>query len=547
MIKIITPIALVIWFQVSLAVIGDRMYAFPTPGGSPIGLATDGTHLYLSDRKTDSIYCLSMDSGTVVSSFPAPGLRLSGLAFDGSFIWAVDAEEKVIIKLDPSTQMSLKTVYCPASDPGGLAFDGNYLWLGDLQTGKLMQLSTEDGTTIKEMLAPSQSPTGLAWDGRYLWVADRITDFIYLVWPATGEVVLMFKAPGKYAVGLASVGDRLYCADYQADSIFVLKADDEEYLRLSDPVFERLEYMHQFRNYGPGKVISLDIYLALPEESARQKLILPPLFDSTKVSLLVDHWGQKIGRWHFDSLSAGEVVAASYITLAELLDQWFVFRPERVGPLKEIPNEIKKQYLADDSKYSIHSTVITEAVKKAVGTESNPYWIMRKVLRYIINNIEYELAGGWNIAPTVLEMGKGSCSEYSFVFIAMCRAAGLPARYVGSIAQRGDLAGEDDVFHRWCEVYLPRIGWVPVDPSAADQTSPHGQANCIGHVANRYLITTTGGGNSEYLGWEYNSFEKYQSKGVCKIYSEKLGEWSPVSAEKAAEYEKSAPEFCRPR
>ncbi len=534
--------------QPAPAVIGDRVGTFPAPRNNPTGLAFDGANFYLSDRKTDSIYCLETKTGMLVSGFPAPGLRVSGLTFDGAYLWAADAEEKVIIKFDPHNFVSLLTIYCPAEEPGGLAFDGVYLWLGDIRRGKLLQISPEDGTTIKELPAPSGSPTGLAFDGVYLWVADRNSDYIYMVWPQSGEVILMFKAPGKYAVGLACAGDLLYCADYQSDSIYALKADDNEFFRLSEPVVEKIEYTHQYRNYGPGMVTSLDIFLALPEQSPRQKIIQQPEFGSAPQRIAADQWGQQTAHWHFDSVAAGEVVSASYETKAELYDQWFIFRPERVGRLKDIPGEIKKTYLADCSKYAIHSPVIADAVKQAVGAEHNPYWIMRKILRYIIDHLEYELAGGWNIAPTVLEMGKGSCSEYSFVFISMCRAAGLPARYVGSIAQRGDLAGEDEVFHRWCEVYLPNIGWVPVDPSAADQKSPHGQASFIGHVANRYLITTIGGGDSQYLGWEYNSYEKYESEGVCKIYSEKLGEWAPMMIEDTAGAESPRiPESCKPR
>jgi len=155
---------------------------------------------------------------------------------------------------------------------------------------------------------------------------------------------------------------------------------------------------------------------------------------------------------------------------------------------------------------------------------------MRKIFRYIIDNMEYELVDWWNIAPTVLERGNGSCSEYSFLFIAMCRAAGLPARYEGCVIQRGDLASEDEVFHRWCQVYFPNYGWVPVDPEGGDQEKPEAQARYIGHLSSRSLVTTVGGGGSDYMGWEYNSNETWKSEGPCKIYSEKLGEWAPVDS-----------------
>jgi hypothetical protein len=471
------------------------------------------------------------------------------LAYDGKYLWLVDVEYELIYQIDPETQVSVKTIWCPARRASGLTWDGNYLWLADSKADKLLQISTEDGTTIKNFASPSKSPTGLAFDGTYLWVADRGADRIYMVWPETGEVILMFDAPDKYAWGLAFLGDKLYCADYQSDSLYAIVTDDDDIYKACDPVYESLEYTHQFRNYGPGMVTDLNIYLALPQSSPRQLFVEAPVFiSSVKHDFIDDQWGQTVARFHFDTVKTGEMVQASYETVVELSEHWFYIRPEKIGSLKDIPREIKEKYLVDNTKFALESETIKGAVKKAVGDETNPYWMMRKIFRYIIDNMFYELAGGWNVAPAVLERGNGSCSEYSFVFIAMCRAAGLPARYEGSIAQRGDLASEDEVFHRWCQVYLPNYGWVPVDPSGGDQERPEAQARFIGHLANRYLVTTTGGGGSDYMGWEYNSYETWQSEGPCKIYSEKLGEWAPVDSTKAAtKIQTTGGEECRPR
>jgi hypothetical protein len=204
-------------------------------------------------------------------------------------------------------------------------------------------------------------------------------------------------------------------------------------------------------------------------------------------------------------------------------------RPERVGSLEDIPEEITAKYLVNDTKFSYDDPVIRRAVAEAVGDETNAYWIGRKIYNYVIDHLEYERVGGWNVAPTVLARGNGSCSEYTFVYIAMCRAAGLPARYAGAVVIRGDDASWDNVFHRWVEIYLPNYGWFPCSPDGGDSRWPASRADSFGYLNNRFLITTVGGGGSEYLDWGYNANERWTSVGRCKVVVENFAEWSPAT------------------
>lgn len=61
-------------------------------------------------------------------------------------------------------------------------------------------------------------------------------------------------------------------------------------------------------------------------------------------------------------------------------------------------------------------------------------------------------------AADALRLGKGVCQDYAHVFIALCRQAGLPARYVcGFIEGTGQT-------HAWAEVH-DGGGWAGVDPT----------------------------------------------------------------------------------
>ncbi|MDB5240066.1 MAG: transglutaminase [Spirosoma sp.] len=58
---------------------------------------------------------------------------------------------------------------------------------------------------------------------------------------------------------------------------------------------------------------------------------------------------------------------------------------------------------------------------------------------------------------------KGSCRDYTTLFIAACRSLGIAARFVS-----GYLVGnpqQEHQLHAWAEVYLPGAGWRGFDPT----------------------------------------------------------------------------------
>jgi transglutaminase-like putative cysteine protease len=59
----------------------------------------------------------------------------------------------------------------------------------------------------------------------------------------------------------------------------------------------------------------------------------------------------------------------------------------------------------------------------------------------------------------------GVCQDFAHVLIALCRRAGIPARYVsGYIAGGGETLGAE-ASHAWAEAYLGPRGWVGIDPT----------------------------------------------------------------------------------
>jgi len=86
----------------------------------------------------------------------------------------------------------------------------------------------------------------------------------------------------------------------------------------------------------------------------------------------------------------------------------------------------------------------------------------------LYNEIAYtERPQGDPLPPEVTWNSRcGACRDMAILFINICRAAGLAARFVSGY-QRGDIhANNEHQLHAWAEVYVPNGGWRGFDPTS---------------------------------------------------------------------------------
>ena len=520
--------------SVSLGRVGDILQVIDTPGPCPKGLAFDGKNLWLSDSFTDRIYAVNAKTGEVVKSFDSPGNDPEGLAWDGEHLWHIDSAEKLVYQLDIKSGTAIKVIESSTTHPRDIAWDGSFLWVSDYKKDVLMKVLPTDGMAADFFKAPVNETTGLAYDGKFLWVADRTEDRIYLVDTQDGLCLSSLRSYGPAPYGLAWAGGTLWNVDYENRQIYRIKVFDENILTRWQERETQLHFIKEFRNYGPGTLKTLDIYLPLPADRDNQKLLTPVEFDSKPQEIITDKWGQKIAHFAYKNLTGPSSVRPGWKVNAKVCAAEYFIYPEKVGTLKDIPKDITDKYLDDGEKYLINDPYIKKTADEIAGDTKNPYWIARKVTEYLTENLSYNLKpiGGWNPAPMVLKRRTASCSEYSYCMIALCRSLGVPIRYVGAVSRRGDDGWIDDVFHRWVEVYLPPYGWIPFDANKADSDSPGEKVLGIGNISSRYIITTENGGGDNYLWFGYNYGCKWTSRGRCRIHDENYGLWSPLGEKK---------------
>jgi transglutaminase-like putative cysteine protease len=133
-----------------------------------------------------------------------------------------------------------------------------------------------------------------------------------------------------------------------------------------------------------------------------------------------------------------------------------------------IPLEVKKYVQAefwipsDDKKIKSLAREITKGKKGILQKARAVYdWTVENTRR------DPNVPGcGVGKVEATLASRSGKCADISSVFVALARAAGVPAREVfGLRLGRPGQTNMTDEHHCWAEFYLPGTGWVPVDPA----------------------------------------------------------------------------------
>lgn len=507
---------------------GEVVREFACPCEHPAGMVSDGTDLYITDWRAAQIHQVRVPNGEVLRSFAAPTLRPHGLAWGAGTLYVSDSQSGWVYALNPETGVVENSFEAPGSAPTGLAWADGVLYLLEAASRKIYKVLPEDGTILAYFDAPTPSSTCLTWDGKHLWASDRSQNELYRISPEHERVIGILNAPGPYAAGLASLEGHLWNVDFQTRKVYQLALAGEQAYYLYEPRRARVEFVWTLYNYGPGELRDVAVNVALPPTLPQQKLLSEPQLPEEPAEFATDQWEQRAALYRLATVPAGTRRELGFKVDAEVSSIRYIIDPEAVGRLSDVPREIREAYTADGSRYRIDSPFVQETVMKIVGVEQNPYWIARKIYDHLIAKLEYQMVGGWDVPEVVLKRGAGSCSEYTFAFIALCRAAGVPARYQGSVVVRGDDASVDEPHHRWAEVYLPKVGWIPVDANRGDKPLPADQCRGFGELANKFLITTQSGGDSEYLAWTYNAHVTYKATGYSKVEQQTLGIWRPL-------------------
>ena len=209
------------------------------------------------------------------------------------------------------------------------------------------------------------------------------------------------------------------------------------------------------------------LWVALPLNHRGQKVEIGEIYPEP-VKILEDPLGgNRIVFWRLKDFEGADEAYVYYdFTFAGELVSGEDIDPEMIEPYDEASPDYQR-YMQSEPWIEVTDAIRAQA-GEIVGDETNPYYKAKKIFDWVAYNIRYEYPDLKSRgAAKAFARRSGDCGEFSVVFCALCRAAGVPARTVTAVWLTGG-------GHQWAEVLLPPYGWVPADTSVAAMFIPGG-------------------------------------------------------------------------
>jgi len=239
------------------------------------------------------------------------------------------------------------------------------------------------------------------------------------------------------------------------ESPSILKYDVEE-------VFvSRLRHIIEITNPTPGIVTGVNLYVPLIcNETARHYAILYSV-QPGGYHFIRDGSGNVYAYWKDLAFSPGQTFMVEFDYRILSFSITYTVNSSLIGDYNK-SSELYMKYTQPEEFIESNSTEIVEKAREITGDESDPHRKARLIYNFVVSYLRYEIQEDEKGALWALEHGIGDCSEYSYLFAALCRAAGIPARvqagfafhYMNEVLKDG---------HMWAEYYLENYGWIPVD------------------------------------------------------------------------------------
>jgi len=246
----------------------------------------------------------------------------------------------------------------------------------------------------------------------------------------------------------------LFFIDINVDEFYALKETE-----IIDS--RNFEFQYNFSLQCTDQAQNLDIWIPLPQSDNNQQLSRITIESPIAYELKKDtKFNNEFMHVHFAESPPASVDIRVKIEA--------VRKKTKTG--SSLATQSLEEYLGADDLVPIDGEIAKEAaiVIKNIQSKLDQ---ARAIYDHIVSTVKYDKSGfGWGIGDAlyVCDARKGNCTDFHSLFIGMCRAVGIPSRFViGFPLPEKMQEGVVNGYHCWAEFYIDERGWIPVDASEA--------------------------------------------------------------------------------
>jgi len=263
-------------------------------------------------------------------------------------------------------------------------------------------------------------------------------------------------------------------------------------------------------NRGLGQPAKQNVWIALirsvpPYQQVRLMEITRNGNASDDYRPITDEYGNQYAEFDLDDMPPGSTTSihVRYRIAVSGLAYDLSHCEEPVLPVQRAAEgEIPGNYLRPELHIESSNAQIIDLANELSEGKDTACEKTRAFYDHVGDNLIYTFnRANWGAQAALGEMG-ADCTEYASLMIALCRASGIPARYVEGLAVPGEETKDSArTEHAWLEVYFPGSGWVPMDPTMG--RFPIGREEYFARILPNHIIVTRGRNPSTLRGASY--------------------------------------------
>lgn len=296
------------------------------------------------------------------------------------------------------------------------------------------------------------------------------------IWEVAIPGIVQSETIGNYSITLVvprSFGDPSFLSPQPskidgADDTYQYRFDQEIVTKSGvSAIFGNVQRFSFSLTYHLANPNLVPVYseIALPPDTAYQNVIYTDVTPHPR-DVRVDEDGNYIAKYELARGQKMDVKASGVFEIKQVSKRVVV-------PLTDVA---RRKYLEPQRYWEVTNPLVLEKAKEL----NNPRSIYQFVTQYLtydqdrLNGNKIERLGA---VTSLSRPNNAVCMEYTDLFIALARAAGVPAREVNGFAYTSDarfrpvsLKNNADILHSWPEYWSEEDGWVPVDPTWGSTT-----------------------------------------------------------------------------